>query len=86
MSNLSKVIRLYELGSTVILLGTYMWGGIWVWTEATINGLRTGNYATVVYTNQLGENGLELVLLLAFVPGVLILFVKLCRDIFTNRL
>lgn len=83
MSNHRKVIRsvliLYEILGVSVLFGVYLWAGIWTWTEATISGILTGNYSTTVYTNLFGENSLELIMLLVFLPAVLRIFVRMLQ-------
>ena len=65
-----KVRSLYEGLSAIGLLAVFA-QTVLFWIISTINGLNGRGYSIMVYTDKIGENYIELALLLIFLPGAI---------------
>lgn len=81
--NLHKLTLLYELYGFGMLVSLFVYG-LWIWITATIHGIETGDYYAVALTNLIGENYIELFLLLIAIPPILVLFVQVSINFLTR--
>ena len=80
---LKKLWAIYRLVGAGLLMAVYIIA-ITIWMSSTIGGIENGNYTfqIVINTNTLGENYVELGLLLFTFPAVLVIMVKIFVKLF----
>ena len=76
-----RLSQLYESYCLLISTSVFLYLGILVWVSATLQGISTGSYEVsfTIQTNNIGENFIELVLVLSAVPGAIFYLLKRVR-------
>ncbi len=67
-----KLLLAYEYFGTAVLVATYLFSMLFIWINSTVFGIETGHYLVLVNTNAMGEDYLELGILLATFPAAML--------------
>ena len=77
---MNVLLRLYLAVGLAFVLGAYF-VTLFIWFNATLNGLFNGQYVAAVNTNALGENDLIVLLLFVFLPAAAWTFTRGLRRV-----
>jgi hypothetical protein len=70
-----KALRTYQLYGIAVMFTTLIYD-LEIWISNTVIGARTGVYSFYIDTNSIGEDHIELVILLTALPAALAVFWK----------
>ena len=79
-----KIFQIYKLYSAIAFLSVYI-VALTIWIQSSEQGLWGGIYEVVIRTDVIGENWIELALLLSAFPGVLVIFTRVLLPVLRKK-